>query len=100
MIDEIDAGIHYSRFELVWQSVLRAAITNHVQLFITTHNVECLKALQAVLHKNSDLAKLQSQCCAFTLQKLPDDSVKAYKHSFSQFENAMTKGYELRGGVL
>ena len=42
MIDEIDAGIHYSRFATLWRTTLKAAIDNNVQLFITTHNVECL----------------------------------------------------------
>lgn len=100
MIDEIDAGIHYSRFATLWRTTLKAAIANNVQLFITTHNVECLRKLQEVLDTDPELKKYQDECRAFTLRKLPNGSVKAYRHSFDQFENALVKGYELRGGVL
>ncbi|MFN9500590.1 MAG: AAA family ATPase, partial [Chryseotalea sp.] len=43
MIDEIDAGIHYTRYKTFWKVILQAAKENQVQLFMTTHNEECIK---------------------------------------------------------
>lgn len=54
MIDEIDAGIHYSRMEEMWRAVLLASDENQVQLFTTTHSKECLDALRNVLESNME----------------------------------------------
>lgn len=43
MIDEIDAGIHYSRMKDYWKVILQSAKENNVQLFATTHNKECIQ---------------------------------------------------------
>ncbi len=96
MIDEIDAGIHYSRFATLWRTTLLAAIANNVQLFITTHNNECLRALAQVL-ETEEFAPYRAECRAFTLRRLPDGSTKAYQRDF---EHAMENDYEIRGGQL
>ena len=31
MIDEIDAGIHYSRFKIFWKTIIKAAKANNVK---------------------------------------------------------------------
>lgn len=43
MIDEIDAGIHYSRMKDYWKVILKSAKENNVQIFATTHNQECIQ---------------------------------------------------------
>src|SRR5690606_11655525 len=46
MIDEIDYGIHFARKSEFWKAILHAAQVNQVQIFATTHNNECIQALQ------------------------------------------------------
>ena len=100
MIDEIDAGIHYSRFPTLWRTTLKAAIDNNVQLFITTHNVECLRALNQVL-ETEEFADYREECRSFTLERLPPDGrVKAFRYNYSQFEYAINAEMELRGRSL
>lgn len=81
---------------MLWRTTLRAARANNVQLFITTHNVECLQALAEVL-KTEEFADCRDECRAFTLRRLPDGRTKAYHHDFRQ---AMEHGYEIRGAQL
>jgi len=54
LIDEIETGLHYSSLETLWKSLLRASDLYDVQLFITTHSTECIRALSAILEKDSD----------------------------------------------
>jgi AAA15 family ATPase/GTPase len=53
MIDEVDTGIHYSRFKLFWKTVIKSAIDSDVQLFATTHNLECLKYFKEALEEEN-----------------------------------------------
>lgn len=44
LIDEVDAGIHYSHMPKVWEGISRAAREFNCQIFATTHSYECLQA--------------------------------------------------------
>lgn len=50
MIDEIDAGIHYSKMKRFWQIILKIAKTRNVQIFATTHNDEYISSLWGALN--------------------------------------------------
>ncbi len=97
MIDEIDAGLHYSRMKDFWRTILKSAQTNNVQLFITTHNLECLTYFKEVLEE-PEMQELQSLARCFSLKELPDKQVKAYNYSFADFQNAIDTETEVRGG--
>lgn len=94
-IDEIDTGIHYSRYKDFCRIVLQTAKSNNVQLFISTHNNEFLKSFKEVLEEK-DFIDYQKDTKSFTLKKLPDESIKAYEYSFEQFEFAIEQENELR----
>nr|WP_322624562.1 AAA family ATPase [uncultured Flavobacterium sp.] len=94
-IDEIDTGIHYSRYKDFCKIVLQTAKANNVQLFISTHNNEFLKSLKEVLEEK-DFIDYQKDTKSFTLKKLPDERIKAYEYSFEQFEFAIEQENELR----
>lgn len=95
MIDEIDDGIHYSRFKSFWKTILKAAKRNNVQLFATTHNMECLKYLKLVLEEE-DMEEFQPLIRNYTLVKSPEGKVKAFKYKFEDFEYALNQGVEIR----
>lgn len=97
MIDEIDTGIHYSRFKDFWITIIKAALKNDVQLFATTHNLECLKYFKEALEE-SDLEKTQVDARHFLISKLISGETKAYTYNFEQFESAIELGNEIRGG--
>jgi len=97
MIDEVDSGIHYSRFKDYWRTIIKAAASNNVQLFMTTHNVECLRYLKEVLEEE-DMVQYQEKTRSYTLLKLPNGHIESYKYSFKQFEFAVDREVEIRGG--
>jgi AAA15 family ATPase/GTPase len=95
MIDEIDTGIHYSRFKEFWKTVLQSARNNNVQLFTTTHNLEGLKYFKEALDELGE--EFQQKSRLFHLAKIKDGSIKAYNYSFDQFSSAIELGNEIRG---
>lgn len=97
MIDEIDTGIHHSHFKDFWKIILKAAKENEVQLFLTTHNEECIRYFVEVLSE-PEMKAFQKEVSHITLQELPDKSVKAYTFKFSELEADMLSGNQVRGG--
>lgn len=97
MIDEIDTGIHFSRFRDFWCVILKAANENDVQLFMTTHNEECIRYFKEVLEK--DLPELQAKSRSITLIENEKKDVIAFTYLFEQFEANIEVGNEIRGGA-
>lgn len=53
-IDEIENGFYYDRYESIWGSLISIAKSHNVQIFVTTHNLECLEALNRATVKMQD----------------------------------------------
>lgn len=98
MIDEVDAGIHFTRFREFWKTILQTAKQNNVQLFMTTHNQECLKYFVEVL-QGLDENEFQENARNISLVEVSDRSVKAYTYNFEEMEANLLSGNELRGGI-
>ena len=94
MIDEIDTGIHYSRFKEFWRVILRTAKENNVQLFMTTHNEECIKYFKDVLDEESELKNLTRSITL--VEHNETKKVTAFTYSFEEFEHAINVGNEIR----
>ena len=45
IVDEIDNGLHYSAQKTLWETVLKGAQEFNVQVFATTHSIECIRGL-------------------------------------------------------
>jgi len=46
LIDEFENGLHYSVQPLVWKTIFRLAGDLNVQVFATTHSMDCVRAFQ------------------------------------------------------
>ncbi len=44
MIDEVDAGLHYSAMKGLWKLIFELAEVLNIQVFAVTHNWECIEA--------------------------------------------------------
>jgi len=99
LIDEIDAGIHYSHFPVFWKTIINVADKNEVQIFATTHNIECVKHFTNIL-KEENYIQYQNLSRIITLRELPDKNIKAYTRTFEEFEYELDNEFELRGGDL
>jgi AAA15 family ATPase/GTPase len=98
MIDEIDTGIHHSHFRDFWRIILKTARESDVQLFMTTHNEECIRYFVEVLNE-PDMKDFQPDVKHIMLQELSDKSVKAYTFKFEELEADMLSGNQVRGGL-
>ncbi|MBL4648385.1 MAG: AAA family ATPase [Aureispira sp.] len=99
MIDEIDAGIHYSRFKSFWRTIMQAAKAYDVQIFATTHNIECVEYFREVLEEEA-MKEYQDLARVVSLKVKKDNSVKSRVYDFEAMEMANETDYELRGGGL
>jgi len=57
LIDEIDTGLHYSVMGDMWRLVVEAAQRSDVQVFATTHSLDCLRGLAWLCDNNPKLAE-------------------------------------------
>ena len=55
LIDEIDTGLHWTVMEEMWNLVIDAAVSSSIQVFATTHSLDCINGLAALLKKRQDL---------------------------------------------
>lgn len=99
LIDEIDAGIHYSHFPEFWKTIITVANKNNVRIFATTHNIECVKYFSEIL-KEDNFSQFQQNSRIITLRELPEKKIKAYTRSFNEFEYELNNEFEIRGGDL
>lgn len=55
LIDEIDTGLHWTVMEEMWNLVIDAAVSSSIQVFATTHSLDCINGLATLLKKRQDL---------------------------------------------
>ncbi|TCJ17071.1 hypothetical protein EPD60_07100 [Flaviaesturariibacter flavus] len=100
MIDEIDAGIHYSKFEEYSRIILDVALELNVQIFATTHSEEWLKEFSESVRKHNNL-KIKDRTRIITLERhVKNKNIVPVVREFSGFEYAMDNNFELRGHKL
>lgn len=56
LVDEIDTGLHFSVMDDVWKLVIEMAKRLDIQVFATTHSLDCLNALAWVQERYPELA--------------------------------------------
>ncbi len=99
LLDEIDAGIHYSHFGEFWKIILKVSKEHNVQIFATTHNIECIKYFKDILD-TEEFKEYQKYSRTITLKNLPNNIVKAYTREYNEFEYELDQELEIRGGKL
>ena len=59
LVDEIENGVHHSAMEKVWKAIHEAATVRGVQIFATTHSLECIHAARRAVEDDLRLIRLQ-----------------------------------------
>lgn len=90
MVDELDSGLHWTVMQRMWDSVIRAAVRSSVQVFATTHSLDCIRGL-ASLHRASP--ELASEVSVF---KLDRRLAKAIRLDAAEVEAAVEEDIEIR----
>ena len=55
VVDEIDKGLHWTALEDLWKLILETATRYSVQVFATTHSLDCILGLARLLKGRPDL---------------------------------------------
>ncbi|MBE0656515.1 MAG: AAA family ATPase [Bryobacteraceae bacterium] len=58
LLDEFENGLHYSIHESVWRFIFEASLRLGVQVFVTTHSLDCIKAFSRVAARSDAVGSL------------------------------------------
>ena len=90
LIDEIDAGLHWTVMEDVWRLLVEAAKESDVQVFATTHSYDSIRGLGSLVKSRPDLAGEVS------VQKVHPSLERAVCFAGEQIAIAVDQEIELR----
>jgi AAA15 family ATPase/GTPase len=95
LVDELENGLHYSTYKLLWKSLINFSEQCNVQLFITTHNIETLESLKSVLEETNFETK-RDYAKVFSVVKSENTGIQTYGYSFIEFQTAIDNDIEIR----
>ena len=90
LIDEIDTGLHWTIMEDLWRLLVEVAKKSNVQIFATTHSLDCIKGLGSLMRSQPDLAGDVS------IQKMHVDLEQAVSFRGEQIRIAVEQDMEVR----
>lgn len=96
MIDEIETGIHFSRLKDFWKTVITLCKKYDVQLFATTHSLECQKYFVYALAELEEEDRKNARNISLLENK--EGNVESVTFDYEQFEFALEIGANTRGG--
>jgi len=77
LVDEIDSGLHYEAMTEMWKLVFQAAKDADVQVFATTHSVDCINSF-------AELTRLTDDNNRISLQRVEAGNPKAVSYTEGQ----------------
>jgi len=90
-IDEIENGIHYTKLYDIWKAILEIVEKENIQLFVTTHNLESIEALnEASEAMNFD------KIASVKLQKDKNNTIYSVVRNYSSFTATVDSGMDIR----
>lgn len=95
LIDEIEYGLHYSAIPELLRTLLAVSAEGRMQVSVTTHSLDVLRALQAVLSE-APYARYQPTAVCYALERDAGGSVRPYRYDYDQFEHCVVGGMEIR----
>ena len=91
MIDEIDTGLHHTVMGDMWRMLIETAKRLDVQVFATTHNLDCVRSL-AFLHEQSP-----ELCREVRLHRVERERERTVAYRPEEIKIAAEQNMELRG---
>ena len=90
LVDEIDTGLHYSVMGDMWRLVVETALRSDVQVFASTHSLDCLKGLAWLCTTFPRLGR------EVTVQKIDPQLLESVALDADQIVMAVEHGLEMR----
>ena len=100
MIDEIDTGIHFLKMTQEWKAIFELSEQKGVQVFATTHSMDCIKAFAQAANENEGWGD------KVRLIELKEATVKGEKtmyvntYKIADIEDAIESETDARGGTI
>jgi len=92
LIDEIENGFSYTSQGILWNAIIEAAREFNVQIFATTHSMECVRAYSSSYSEkknNKDTIRL------YRIEKKQED-FKIIAYNYKQLKTSLESGWEVR----
>ncbi len=97
-IDEIENGIHYTNFDKLWEIILTISKEQNVQVFATTHSIECIQSYARVAKKLLEDKKIDKEDIAFIEMGINKyNKPRAIVMDSERFFRELEIGNEVRG---
>ena len=90
LVDEIDTGLHYTALENMWKLIWETSKKLNVQVFATTHNSDCWKALEALTNRE-DVAEKD-----ISIQRIEKDAPCSVAYNKEEIATAVERETEVR----
>jgi len=90
LVDEIDTGLHYTVMVDMWRLLIETAKRLAVQVFATTHSLDCVRALARLRKKFPDLA------ADVTVHRVEKDAAKTVVYDTDEIVVAAESQVEVR----
>lgn len=91
LIDEIENGMHYYALQEFLKEILRKAVDEDYQLFITTHSMDTLKAIEDILKFNDNDLDI-----SFINLKNKEGNLETKVYKKDEFLEEMYQGWDIR----
>lgn len=94
IIDELDNGLHYSVMHSLWNALFAAADVCNVQLFVSTHNIDSLRALVGTIGAQD--MQYKEMLSAYKLVRTGDDTIQGLRYDADALHYMINQEIEIR----
>lgn len=94
VIDEVDNGLYHKSMGTLWTALLKAARQLDVQLFISTHSLDSLNALNVALDEECN--EFQDEVNIYTLRRSEDGDIAVLSYDYEKFSYLLLREVEIR----
>lgn len=95
LIDEIEDGLHFTAIRQLLRVLLKLVKDRQIQIFCSTHSVDVLQGLRAVLQEKQFL-DMRPTVSNYVLAKDKDGLIRSYRYDYEQFDHCIEHGIEIR----
>lgn len=92
LIDEFENGLHFSTMQILWSALIESAHTYNVQVFVTTHSLECIDAFARVA---TERLQFNDDYRLFRLER-DRDLTQIIKFDLETLSSALESRWEIR----
>jgi len=91
LIDEFENGLHYSVQEKLWEIIFDLASELNIQIFATTHSLDCINSFEKVLNSQTDIND-----CKLIRLDFTEGLIKQVEYDANELKIASTQAIETR----